>query len=456
MRSFFPSRSMGLKTGLDGPMVTVLDRSDGRTTMSGSVARVNLRRLALLLALIALSATGPASGGAAVIASPRAPGDVGRPELALEAATGSQPGWKSKIDHLVAGKSIGVSVREAGEFLYRRTDKKRRAPASNEKLLLSMAILDRLDPDVRIETTAKAPNVKPNGVVPGNLWLIGRGDPNLGPGKLGSLAREVKQSGVIKIKGSVMGGISYFAHDWWAPGWKPYFPKDHIPLPSALTYKGNVVGGKHISNPEHRAAGALTRQLRNRGVQVAGKAGAGVPPKGLERVAAVRSPTLIVLLRKMLRPSNNFRAELLGKWLAVERQGPPGTIAGGTAAIAAWAKSLGVGIVAHDSSGLSYSNRVSPRGMVRLLDEVEDLAWGEDLMAALPGPGQGTLQGRLSRVPVKAKTGTLTEISALSGWVYLKATGTWAEFSVISRGMSTSAAKALEDKIVRIIWKNAH
>lgn len=422
--------------------------------MSGSVAPANLRPLALLLALTALSATGPASGGAVVIASPGAA--VGRPAPFPASAPGSQPGWKSEIDHLVAGKTIGVSVREEGELLYRRADKKGRAPASNQKLLLSMAILDRLDPGVRIETTVKAPNVKADGVVPGNLWLIGRGDPNLGPAKLGNLAREVRQAGVIKVKGSVMGAISYFAHDWWAPGWKPHFPEDHVPLPSALTYKGNVVGGKHISNPEHRAAAELTRQLRNRGVQVAEKAGAGVPPEDLESVAGVRSPTLIVLLRKMLRPSSNFRAELLGKWLAVERQGSPGTIARGAAAIAAWAESLGVGVVAHDSSGLSYLNRVSPRGMVRLLGDVEDLVWGEDLLAALPGAGQGTLQERLSGVPVKAKTGTLTQISALSGWVYLKATGTWAEFSIISRGMSRSAAKALEDKIVWIIWKNAH
>jgi D-alanyl-D-alanine carboxypeptidase/D-alanyl-D-alanine-endopeptidase (penicillin-binding protein 4) len=157
----------------------------------------------------------------------------------------------------------------------------------------------------------------------------------------------------------------------------------------------------------------------------------------------------------MLRPSSNFRAELLGKWLAVEKQGPPGTIARGATAIAAWAKSLGVGVVAHDSSGLSYTNRVSPKGIVRLLGKAEDQVWGEELMAALPGPGQGTLQGRLSGVPVKAKTGTLTQISALSGWVYLKETGTWGEFSIISRGMSTSVAKALEDKIVRIVWKNA-
>jgi D-alanyl-D-alanine carboxypeptidase len=423
--------------------------------MSGLVHPANVRRLALLLALIAVAASGPAPGAAGE-ASHASRGRADPPRPSVASVPGTQPGWKSKIDHLVAGKTMGVSVREAGEFLYRRADTKRRTPASGEKLLLSMAILDRVDPGLRIETLAKAPNVKPNGVVPGNLWIIGHGDPNVGPGKLGNLAREIQQAGVVRIKGSVMGAIAYFAHDWWAPGWKPYFPEEHIPLPSALTYKGNAVGDNHISDPERRASLELTRQLRNRGVQVAGKAGAGDPPGSLEAVATVRSPSLIGLLRKMLRPSSNFRAELLGKWLAVVKQGPPGTIAGGAGAIAAWASSFGVEVVARDSSGLSYSNRVAPRGMVRLLDQVEDLEWGDDLRDALPGPGQGTLKDRLFGVPVKAKTGTLTEISSLSGWVYLKKTATWAEFSIMSRGMSTSAAKALEDKIVRIIWKYAH
>jgi D-alanyl-D-alanine carboxypeptidase/D-alanyl-D-alanine-endopeptidase (penicillin-binding protein 4) len=188
---------------------------------------------------------------------------------------------------------------------------------------------------------------------------------------------------------------------------------------------------------------------------VSDPAGAGSPPGGLEDVAEVHSARLVVLLRNMLRPSLNFNAEVLGKRLGVERVGPPGTIARGARAIRSWADDLGVQLRALDSSGLSYRNRVSPKGMARLLDRVEDRPWGEDLRDALPGPGQGTLHGRLSGVPVHAKTGTLTEISALSGWVYLKETGTWAEFSIMSRGMSKTRAARIEDRIVHILWRHA-
>lgn len=340
-------------------------------------------------------------------------------------------------------------------FLYRHAHEKRRAPASVEKLLLSMALLDRVPLDLRIETMARAAVVKPGGIVPGNLWLLGRGDPHVGPGKIGTLAQRIADAGITRVEGSVRGATTYFAHDWNAPGWKPYFPEEEIPLPSALTYSGNVVGGTHIRDPERRAARALTLRLRDLGIPVAGKAGAGTPPAGLEPVAEVSSPPLIVLLENMLRPSNNFSAEVLGKLLGVLRQGRPGTIHKGAAAIRAWAASEGVQVIAHDSSGLSYWNRVAPRGIVKLLGVVEELPWGEALREALPGPGQGTLDERLAGVPVKAKTGTLTQRSALSGWILLEETGTWAEFSIISKGLPTDEAKHLEDRIVRILWRDA-
>jgi D-alanyl-D-alanine carboxypeptidase len=380
---------------------------------------------------------------------------LANPAGAAPSEASARPAWKVEIDQLVAGLHIGVSVREEGAFLYRHGDGQRRAPASNEKLLLSTALLDRAPVDMQIETIAKAATVKPGGIVPGNLWLLGRGDPHVGPGKLGKLAERIADAGVTRIKGSVRGATNYFAHDWNAPGWKPYFPEEEIPLPTALTFRGNVAGGKHIHDPERRAARELAQRLRDLGIPVAEKAGAGTPPDGLERIAEVRSPPLIVLLQNMLRPSNNFAAEVLGKLLGVLRQGRPGTIHKGAAAIRAWAASEGVQVVAHDSSGLSYWNRVAPRGMVRLLGEVEDTPWGEALRDALPGPGQGTLGGRLAGVPVKAKTGTLTERSALSGWILLQETGTWAEFSIISKGLSTQRAKNIEDKIVRILWKDA-
>jgi D-alanyl-D-alanine carboxypeptidase len=73
-------------------------------------------------------------------------------------------------------------------------------------------------------------------------------------------------------------------------------------------------------------------------------------------------------------------------------------------------------------------------------------------MTSLPSGGEGTLGARLAGVPVRAKTGTLfvTPVSALSGYVRTSE-GRLVAFSVLSRGLSKSAAVAIEDAIVRVI-----
>jgi D-alanyl-D-alanine carboxypeptidase/D-alanyl-D-alanine-endopeptidase (penicillin-binding protein 4) len=369
-------------------------------------------------------------------------------------APASAAPWRRTIDRLVAGEPMGVAVREEGRVLYRHADARRRAPASNEKLLLSMAILAALGPEVRLVTRAAAVPVTA-GVIPGDLWILGEGDPDMGRERIERLAIAVRDAGVVRIEGSVRGSTGYFKRDWFAPGWKRYFPRVHIPLPTALTFEGNTADGRHIRDPEERAAEALTKELRRRGVAVVGDPGSGEPPAGLTPVAEVQSRPLVELLDSMNRYSSNFFAEVLGKRLGAAIGGVPGSIAKGAAAIRSWAAGSGVAVRTRDGSGLSYANRVSPRGLVRLLGVAEDEAWGEELREALPEPGQGTLEGRMRRVRVHAKTGTLTGISALSGYVYLRRRDVWAEFSILSTGMSKDRAMRIEDRIVRILWRSA-
>ncbi|MGH2756918.1 MAG: D-alanyl-D-alanine carboxypeptidase, partial [Actinomycetota bacterium] len=145
-----------------------------------------------------------------------------------------------------------------------------------------------------------------------------------------------------------------------------------------------------------------------------------------------------------------------GKRLGAEARGAPGTIAKGGNAIERFAARIGVTLTANDSSGLSYRNRVSPRGMTKLLGYVEKTApWYQTLRHGLATGGQGTLASRLHGVPIRAKTGSLSGVSALSGWIYLRQTKSWAEFSILSRGTAYYSAKYLEDAIVRVITRLA-
>lgn len=381
--------------------------------------------------------------------------------VALQTPAFARAEWKVRVDRAIGGRSVGVSVRVDGRNIYRHRDRQRRVPASNQKLLLSMALLDELGPNFRFRTIAAGSLQL--GVVQGNLWILGRGDPTVTgggkykktlpfrPTKLGRFARSIKRAGVTKVDGSVMGSTGYFARDWYAPGWKPSFPVEEVPLPSALTFNGNESGDDHIADPERRVAASLTKKLRSIGVKVAGPPGAGEPPVKLDRIAAIRSRLLTRMMTYMNRRSSNFFAEVFGKRLGLERFGAPGTIAKGARAIRTWAAAHEVELFSYDSSGLSYSDRASPRGIARLLDVVEDEPWGKELRATLPGPDQGTLEDRLRGVRVRAKTGTLTNISTLSGWVYMERVDRWANFSIMSDGMSKATAAAIEDRIVRIL-----
>lgn len=352
--------------------------------------------------------------------------------------------WMLAIDDAIGPRSVSVAIGEEGALLYARDGAAPRTPASNTKLLLSMAMLDAFGPDLRIRTSAAATGVNGAGTVD-DLWIIGHGDPGVSKATLGSLAEAIADAGVTRVRGRVIGSTGYFRRDWDAPGWNE-IARDYVNRPTALTFDGNDAGA-----PERRAADVLTARLEGLGVRVGGTPGSGMAPTSLDTIAFVRSRPLRTLLARMLRPSDNFAAEVLGKRLGVEAAGVPGTIAKGASAIEDYADGHGADVAIHDSSGLSYANRVTAEGLVRLLWVAEDAPWLEDLRAALPTGGQGTLEHRLPGVPVRAKTGSLAEISALSGWVFSDGMGAWVEFSILSSGMAKSTAASIEDEIVRIL-----
>lgn len=388
--------------------------------------------------------------------------------LVSSAAPAAAAGWTARLDKIAPNKDLSIVVRDDGRVLYERVPRRKRVPASAQKLLLSMALLDHLGPDLRLSTIAAATYPIPTGVIEGDLFILGEGDPTLTAGssyskslsiratKIAPLARAIQNAGIVRIEGSVVGSTGGFARDWWAQGWKDYFPQRYIPLPTALSFHGNRVNGRHVTDPELRLARRLTRKLRRRGVEVVGSPRmAPAPAEGLDEIARVRSRPLRVLMGHMNRSSSNFFAEMMGKRLAVEVTGQEGTIPAGASATAEWAAARRVRIEAHDGSGLSYSNRATAGGISRLLAVAERRPWGDVLRNSLPNGGEGTLKDRLGDVRVRAKTGTLSSISTLSGYVWLQRTGSWAEFSIMSRGMPKSTAVGIEDRMVRLVSKRA-
>jgi D-alanyl-D-alanine carboxypeptidase/D-alanyl-D-alanine-endopeptidase (penicillin-binding protein 4) len=367
-----------------------------------------------------------------------------------------QPGWQRRIDALVGDRPMSVTIGDDGAFWYRHLAWVRRAPASNEKLLLSMALLAAVGPDRVIETRAMAATAPVEGVIDGGLWLVGHGDPELSPDALDALAQKISELGVTRIDGPVFGDIGPFERDWWAPGWKDDFPEVEVAIPTALTVRGNVgPEGRHIDDPELRAAAYLTKALRRKGIRVKGPASVGSPDGPRVKIATIDSAPIGDILRRMDVVSNNFDAEVLGKVLGAEVSGTA-SIAAGAAGIRAFAAANGAPrFELRDASGLSYANRVTALGMVRLLWASDGEPWASDLRLALPIGGQGTLGGRLGHTRIRAKTGTLTAVSALSGWVWSRTTKGWVEFSILSAGLDKDDAVRIEDAIVRLVSTTA-
>ena len=311
-----------------------------------------------------------------------------------------------------------------------------------------MALLDRLGPDATLSTAVRArrPPAADGSVT--SLWLAGSGDPFTARGQLASLADQVVAAGVSAVQG-VVGVLGPFARDTSAPGWKRWFPDVLVPVPTALTYAGNrSPTGSALAVPERRAASVLTSMLRDRGVSVESPARTGRAPRGLTTLAQVERP-IVSALQAMDRASLNFAAEVLGKRLGRAASGDA-SISGGAAAVCALQARWGVTGQCLDSSGLSYDNRQTASGVVAMLTTAQDESWGPTLRRLLPRGGTGSLEGRLTDVDVRAKTGTLTRISALSGWVRTP-DGGWTAFSILTRGTDSTVAKRLEDRVVRVL-----
>jgi protein MpaA len=366
------------------------------------------------------------------------------------APAGRAAGWGTRAEQLIGRRPVSVSVAERGRLVYAHGGDVPRTPASNEKLLLSMALLGRFGPRYRIPTTAEGS--PPAGrVVRGNLWLVGHGDPELDDAALVRLAHRLRAAGIRSVRGSVIGATNTFTRERWAPGWQS-IALQFVALPTALVFDANTSPGGFVFDPERRAAAALTADLRALGVQVHGRARAGREPAGPRTLAAVRSAGLVDILRRQNVDSLNLDAEVLTKMLGASEFGLPGSIAKGARAIRRWAGRHGVKAGVHDGSGLSYSNRISTNGIVRLLSVSGADRWGRALRSTLPAAGEGTLAGRLTGLRVRAKTGTLLQqVSALSGWVWLQRSRRWAAFSILSRGLAKSEAVALEDALVSIV-----
>jgi D-alanyl-D-alanine carboxypeptidase/D-alanyl-D-alanine-endopeptidase (penicillin-binding protein 4) len=125
-------------------------------------------------------------------------------------------------DPRLRGARIGVSVAElwSGETLAAHEAHRVLVPASNQKLLISVAAFEHWGPAHRFTTSLHAAGAE-DGIVDGPLWVEARGDPSLVSERLWSLAEEVRLRGVREIPDGLAVDASYFAGAAHHPDWRP-------------------------------------------------------------------------------------------------------------------------------------------------------------------------------------------------------------------------------------------
>jgi D-alanyl-D-alanine carboxypeptidase/D-alanyl-D-alanine-endopeptidase (penicillin-binding protein 4) len=387
----------------------------------------------------------------AVSAAAAAPATTSKPQLATKLARALA------VPHVQATLSGAAAVDlSTGRTVFLRNPRLSLVPASNAKLAVAYASLAVLGPQHRLDTAVYGEGELVGATWNGDLVLKGFGDPTLSRGDLGALARQIRAAGIRQVTGGIEADESYFDSRRTGPAWRSYYYVNESPPLSALTVDRARFRGWMTRDPARAAGTQFRLALRTAGVGVRGKVVTGVADPFAEQLAITASAPLARIVAYMNRESDNFTAELLLKQLGAVDEGR-GTSAGGAVAVRralhdAAVPLAGVRIV--DGSGLSSRNRLTAAAVIGILV----VAWNDPAIRpsfvrslAIAGVN-GTLEDRLERPPARgavlAKTGTLRESSALSGY----ARGKWA-FAVIQNGRPVSQfwARRAQDRFASVL-----
>lgn len=359
------------------------------------------------------------------------------------------------------GLGLSIWIEGYGEIVSRNADL-RLKPASNQKLLTAIAAFEILGPGHRLETLVVTDGLVVDGVLDGDLYLVGGGDATLesrGDHSLETLAAAVAGAGISRIDGRILGDESRFDGLRQANGWRDLNIPESMGSLSALTVDENRYRADwpFIEEPTPYNAAVFASILREAGVGVAGAATQGVAPDGAAIVTRLPSPPVRELVTFMLTDSNNMIAEMLTKEMGLATSAVGSTVAG-VAAMRQVVTDLCLpnSVLQHDGSGLSHANSRSARGWRALLHTAQTRDWWPVFVDALAVAGEtGTLRNRFldsaAEGNLRAKTGTISGIRALSG-IMTTAGGRQVIFSAIvdDDDRPRSAMTAIDDLLVVI------
>lgn len=495
-------------------------------------------RLLLVLMLVVVSSVAP------VVADPGevepAPAAGGIPDFDAAKARLATLGPELIARYKLTDAEIGICIVRAadGETVFALNAETPRAPASNAKLLTTVAAYQLLGPDYVWRTSVHlVAGALEADTWTGNLLVIGRGDPNLSgrahdgrvTAEFESWADRILAAGVKHIAGDLLLDDLFFDRVYVPPSW----PDDQLqnwycaPV-SALALNDNCVDVTVLPGPKGGAPARITLAPDTRTVTITNQCktvlrkkqhsfqilraadGNSITVKGgyllkgggyTESIAvcepvrwfgAVLKETLtrkgvtvdgeVKLLDQPLSPapdeatavaasasgmaltvqvtnqrSQNFYAEQIFKTLGAVKHGQ-GTIEHGQACVREALLALDIPaeqFTIVDGCGLAAGNRVSASALTRVLGAAWRAPWSGPFVASLAIGGEaGTLEKRFRdkacKGKVRGKTGYISGVSALSGYVETTHHGAWA-FSILVNKFKTdlSRVRAFQDELVR-------
>lgn len=309
-------------------------------------------------------------------------------------------------------------------------------PASTQKIVTAAVALETLGGDYRFTTSVLATGFESGAAQ--DLYFLGGGDPvivrneyvatekfpTFNGTSLESLADALVNAGLKSVSGAIVGVDSRYDQIRFLDAWPTSFNAVEAgPLGALVVNDGAVIGAPmKPDNPAVAAATELRTLLAARGVYVPQQSRyEQVVPNNATQIASVQSAPLTAIVKEMLVNSDNNTAESLVKELGFVKK-KAGTTSAGLAVIqdqlAEW--KLPTASTVADGSGLSSNNRTSCANLMFLLGRFEESFPDLMAVAAQTGTLRNVFEGTSMADRLVGKTGTLTGIKALSGYLPLQ------------------------------------
>ena len=363
--------------------------------------------------------------------------------------------------------NTGISIYDltGDSLIFAYNQQKMMRPASTQKVLTAISALDVLGTSHNYRTAVYADGkiaADEKGVqtLNGDIYVIGDFDPKLTVTHLKEIAKAVKAAGIGRINGNLYADLSMKDTLCLGNGW---CWDDEQPYLTPLSLGGDAYECKPTKinrySPARNFLQALSRQLEAEHISTNGIGTATYRPTGNSKLICTIVHTVEDILMQMMKDSDNLYAESMFFQLAADQKKGIGwkdcaavveSVIEKTGFPAAYVKVA-------DGCGLSLYDYVTASlhiALLRYAYQHEEIF--TPLYKTLPIAGiDGTLEKRMTsgatRNNVRAKTGTVTGVSALTGYV-TASNGNLLAFSIINNGNRTAAeARAFQDRICQVL-----